>query len=105
MLAGIDPGLTGALAVLDATGTLVALYDTPVLRLTVARGRRAEFDVPGMAALLHPYVGQGLHVILEESQAMPGQGVRSMFTVGIGFGLWLGILGALAMSYTRIRPS
>jgi len=42
--------------------------------------------------------------ILEESQAMPGQGTRSMFTVGVGFGLWLGVLAALQMPYTRIRP-
>ena len=35
---------------------------------------------------------------------MPGQGVRSMFTCGYGYGLWLGILAALQMPYTPIRP-
>ena len=30
---GIDPGLSGAVAVLAADGALVALYDTPVLTL------------------------------------------------------------------------
>jgi hypothetical protein len=29
---GLDPGFTGALAVLDAAGALVGLHDTPVLR-------------------------------------------------------------------------
>ena len=36
---GIDPDLSGALAVLDAVGALVALCDTPVLHLPMARGR------------------------------------------------------------------
>jgi len=35
----IDPGLTGALAVLDAKGWLAAVHDTPTLCLRVSRGR------------------------------------------------------------------
>ena len=36
---------------------------------------------------------------------MPGQGTRSMFTVGLGYGVWLGIITALALPYTSVRPS
>src|SRR5262245_25531862 len=36
---------------------------------------------------------------------MPGQGTRSMFTIGLGMGVWLGILGALGLAHTRVRPS
>ena len=35
---GIDPGLSGAVAVLAADGGLVALHDTPVLTLSTSRG-------------------------------------------------------------------
>ena len=101
---GIDPGLTGALAVLDHAGALVALHDTPALTLRTSRGTKQEYDVPGMVALLVPHARPGLHVVIEESQAMPGQGVRSMFMCGLGFGVWLGLLTALAMPYTRVRP-
>ena len=101
---GIDPDLGGALAVLADDGALLAVYDTPTLRLRVARGTKQEYDLPGMAALLRPYADPGAHVVLEESQAMPGQGVRSMFTTGYGFGVWLGLLAALQMPYTRVRP-
>ena len=104
-LCGIDPGLTGALAVLADNGALVALHDTPVLTLRTSRGTRQEYDVPGLVALLAPYAGPQAHVVLEESQAMPGQGVRSMFTIGYGFGVWLGLLAVLQMSYTRVRPA
>ena len=104
-IAGIDPGLSGAVAVLAPEGTLVALTDIPTLTISTSRGGRQEYDVPGMTALVARHGDQGLHAILEESQAMPGQGVRSMFTVGLGFGLWLGILAALGIPYTRVRPA
>ena len=101
---GIDCGLTGAVAVLATDGAMVALHDTPVLTLSTRRGTRQEYDMPGVVAVLAPYAGQQAHVMLEESQAMPGQGTRSMFTVGVGFGVWLGILGALGLAHTR-NPS
>ena len=39
---GIDPGLTGAVAVLDHNGALQALYDTPTLTLHRSRGTRVR---------------------------------------------------------------
>jgi hypothetical protein len=39
-IVGVDPGLAGAVAVLDAHGTLEALADTPTLTLKVQRGTR-----------------------------------------------------------------
>ena len=104
LVCGIDLGFAGALAVLAADGALVALCDTPTLLLHVARGTRQEYDLPGMAALLRPYTGADVQVLIEEAQAMPGQGTRSMFTIGLGFGIWLGILGTLGLAYTRVRP-
>ena len=58
-----------------------------------------------MTRLLVPYVGNDASVAIEESQSMPGQGVRSMFTIGLGFGVWLGILAALELPFTRVRPA
>jgi len=57
-----------------------------------------------MAWLLAPYTGLQSHVLIEEAQAMPGQGTRSMFTIGLGFGVWLGILATLGLAHTRISP-
>jgi crossover junction endodeoxyribonuclease RuvC len=57
-----------------------------------------------LAALFQPYAGQPLHVGIEEAQSMPAQGVRSMFTIGLGFGVWLGVIGTLGLPYTRVRP-
>jgi hypothetical protein len=83
----------------------MALYDTPTLTLHVSRGTRQDYDVPGMIALLTPHAGAGVHVFLEAAQAMPGQGTRSMFTTGYGFGIWVGIVSAFQLPSTRVRPS
>ena len=74
---GIDPGLSGAVAVRDDASALLALDDTPVLTLRVSRGTKQEYALPGMVRLLQPYMGKGAHARLEESQAMPGQGTRN----------------------------
>jgi hypothetical protein len=72
MYLGIDPGLSGALAVLAPDGALEALWDTPALVLRTSRGIRQEYDVPGLVALLAPDTGSQTHVLIEEAQAMPG---------------------------------
>jgi len=87
--------------VLATNGALMALCDTPTFRLKVARGTKHAFDCPGLVSLLAPYADPQTHVIIEEAQAMPGQGTRSICMREVGFGLWLGLLGALGLAHTR----
>ncbi len=63
---GIDPGLTGAVAVLDEHGGVVAVYDVPTLTLKASRGTKQQYDLPGMARLLKPYAGHNAHVLIED---------------------------------------
>ena len=101
---GIDPGLQGSVAILDSDGILQGLVDTPTLSVKVQRGIRHVYDAPGLVALLQPYASLHSHVVIEASQAMPGQGTRSTFTTGYGMGLWIGILATLELPYTSVRP-
>lgn len=100
---GIDPGLTGAAAVLDE-GALLALHDTPVMTIRIGRKTRQDYDLLVMRKLLLPYVGTACHVFIEQQQAMPGQGVTSTFKTGMGYGLWLAMLAALQLPHTIIAP-
>ena len=77
---GIDPDLSGALAVLDTVGALVALCDTPVLHLPMAVGGRHEYNVLGLGALLAPFAGPQTHVLLEEThRPCPAKAYRRPF--------------------------
>ena len=103
ILIGIDPGLGGAVAAINA-GSLEPLevMDTPVV---VSEGKRL-YDIGGMAdAIRHMSLFGDAVVILEQAQAMPGQGVSSTFSTGRGFGIWEGVLSALDVPYRTVRPS
>ena len=51
---GIDPGLGGALAVIDEDCNVLALHDVPTLTLKASQKTRHEYDLPGMVRLLQP---------------------------------------------------
>jgi crossover junction endodeoxyribonuclease RuvC len=100
---GIDPGLGGAIAAISA-GSLEVLEvaDTPVV---TSDGKRL-YDISSMADVIrHMSLFGDAVVILEQAQAMPGQGVSSTFSTGRGFGIWEGVLSALDVPYRTVRPS
>ena len=72
---GIDPGLDGAVAVLDAsTRRVVAVVDCPTIQH--AGSSKRQFDAGRMAvALREQSLGHDVTAVLEHARAMPGQGV------------------------------
>lgn len=45
-----------------------------------------------------------LRIYVEKAQSMPGQGVKSMFNYGMGFGKILGLIEAHDMEYSLVPP-
>ena len=84
---GIDPGLNGAFVVLED--------NTPIewgLMPTMAEGTNNRING---AALASQWRFLDIKIAyLEQVNAMPGQGVRSMFTFGHSVGTVRGVLGA-----------
>jgi crossover junction endodeoxyribonuclease RuvC len=96
-----DPGVTGAFAVLDSSGE--ACYDIPVMDAKGYVGR--EIDGAELADMLRSIVAyHPAEAILERTSAMPGQGVASMFSMGVSRGVILGVLGALRISVREVEP-
>lgn len=110
IIIGIDPGLDGAVAVLgysdDRPGFDGApiLFDTPTLTVRGAKGNKREYNLHEMAKFLRQFTAVPSRVFIEKVHSMPGQGVRSMFSMGYGAGAWAGILAALDFSYSYITP-
>jgi len=110
-IVGIDPGLFGGLGVVELEGERVvnvALCRTPVLMVGRAHGRRREYDLRAMVDVLmrwHQPPALGVEVALELQNARPGQGVVSMFRLGVGFGVWLGIVAACGLPYELVAPT
>lgn len=105
---GIDPGLDGALAILDdrrADGAC-RVEDTPTLTVVSPRGRKREYDLAAFTRVLAPFAWRPSHVraVIEHVHAMPDQGVRSMFTMGYGVGVWHALLAAFGIRYETVTP-
>jgi hypothetical protein len=79
---GIDPGLTGAVAVLDEGGAVVLLEDLPVMAAGSGGAKvKRRADPAGLFKLLQPYRDRATVALLEAIAARPGQGVASVFSL------------------------
>ena len=83
MIVGIDPGLSGAIALLNPTTRAVEVWDMP---LVASKAGQPVTDLHNLAKLLSPK-GAGHEIaILEQVHAMPKQGVSSTFRFGQNYG-------------------
>lgn len=103
---GIDPGLSGAVAAISADGVVIRLDDTPTIWTKSGKRRRRVYDVDAMRVALSRHMRDGTMVraFVEQQQAMPRQGVTSMFSTGFGYGLWVGLLTAIRVPHTIVAP-
>ena len=102
---GIDPGATGALAVL-ADGRCTAMHDMPVM----PRGAGGQqINATSLAAILRyilqQHQGAFPIAVLEAVSAMPGNGGSSMFRFGESYGVVRGVLGALDIGIVPANPA
>ena len=91
IVAGIDPGKSGALAITYPDGSVQA-FDVPRVKLK-GKDVPAWHDWQGSWSAAFDFAGVDL-VVIEDVSARPGQGVTSMFT----FGRSLGFAHALAVA-------
>lgn len=104
---GIDPGLTGACAVCTESGEFVEVFDVPVMQ---AGGKQSYVKNVVNAASLHDKLqvvragGAGIIAYVESVNAMPKQGVASMFSMGHTLGAIQSVLACLHIPYVMVRP-
>lgn len=107
---GIDPGLTGGLALLDLGGPGIGarLVRTPSLMVRTRQHTRRQYDVPAMWRALCELTGDDprteVLVALERSGARPNQGLASTWQTGVGFGLWHGLCAARQVAVVLVAP-
>jgi crossover junction endodeoxyribonuclease RuvC len=100
-IAGIDPGLSGAMAIVDEH-SVVFVGDLSVLQIPSGKKTRAELDLASLRALL---AGAAIdHIFIEQVAARPGQGTVSMFRFGQTFGRIEGVVATLQLPYSMILP-
>ena len=98
---GIDPGLSGAIAVLQGDLAL-EVFDMPTFSVKRGKGVKKELDLGRLADII--YRLPNARAWVELVGAMPGQGVSSMFSFGKSYGATLGILAAFEVPVTHVAP-
>jgi crossover junction endodeoxyribonuclease RuvC len=97
-LVAIDPGLGGAIALLiDGVPAFVA--DMPTIFL---RDNKRQIDCAALAALIGSLQPEA--VAIEQVAAMPKQGVASVFSFGMSYGMVQGVAMALALPLHLVTP-
>ncbi len=104
IIIGIDPGINGAISIIE-NKKIIEVYDTP----TMIDGKKNKRQING--AQVTNIFKERLNgekevvVVVEHVNAMPGQGVTSMFNFGQSFGVIKGICAALNLPIYFVRPT
>lgn len=120
VVCGIDPGLKGAIAFVDSRDmSLRAAHPLPVKQV----GTKARVDIHALTTWLDggapfpmpaewhfgwvagkPRLSAG-GVIIERQGVKPGEGNVSGLTIGLNYGLLLGMLETLGIPYFEVQPA
>jgi crossover junction endodeoxyribonuclease RuvC len=109
---GIDPGLNGAIAIIDHNLNIIDLMDCPVNKIKTGKSKivnlkkteqiKTEVNGKVIYEVLLKY--RGACCVIEKAQAMPQQGVVSMFNYGLGYGKYVMGMESLDMTYKEVPP-
>jgi crossover junction endodeoxyribonuclease RuvC len=97
---GIDPGVNGACAIVSDGGQYISAFDMPTV-LANKSSNRQMVDAYTLATTLRHALADSrgeMVAVMEQVNAMPGQGVSSMFAFGQACGTVRGVMAALGIS-------
>jgi hypothetical protein len=95
-VAGVDPGVGGAIALLDDSERMVA--DLP----TVSIGTTRQVDPVALDELLRAWRPE--RVVIEDNRAMGGNGSLANFSMGLSMGLCIAVVTLGQYQLIRVRP-
>ncbi|MDC0426440.1 crossover junction endodeoxyribonuclease RuvC [Pelagibacteraceae bacterium] len=104
LIVGIDPGLSGGIAILE-DNKVKKMFDMPVM--SDGKKNKRQLNSALLAQLIKENIEdiENSVMVVEQVNAMPGQGVTSMFNFGQTFGAIKGICAALELPIFFVRPA
>ena len=108
IVAGVDPGATGAIFVLDTETRAMWCYDMPTVEYIDSKRRKLQRVDPRSAQQVmtgHELVNGRIDAAcVEKVGAMPNQGLSSTFAFGRAAGVIEGVMACHAATITTLRP-
>ncbi|KAI6685427.1 hypothetical protein NL676_031340 [Syzygium grande] len=105
---GIDPDLSGALALLksDESGFSAQVFDCPAVPVLVGKRTRRRLDPKSIVQLLRSLDAPiGTKAYIEQSIPFPNDGKQGWWSGGFGYGLWIGTLVSSGFSVVPVASS
>ena len=99
IIIGIDPGISGAVILMETDGTLLDALPMP----SIKTGKASRVNAAAIVGFLSQYSGFE-HCYIEQVSAMPGQGVSSMFSFGHSAGVVEGLIAGMGIPYSKTTP-
>ena len=101
---GIDPGLNGAIVIME-NNKVLSVFDMPVM--SEGKKNKRQLNSAQLVRIIkeNTLANDDINVVVEQVNAMPGQGVTSMFNFGQTFGSIKGICAALNLPIFYVRPN
>ena len=104
IIIGIDPGISGAISIIE-NKKILEVYDTPTM--IDGKKNKRQINSAQVTSIIKERlnINKEVIVVVEHVNAMPGQGVTSMFNFGQSFGVIKGICAALSLPIYFVRPT
>jgi hypothetical protein len=103
MICGIDPGISGAIAIVGKD--IVTILDMPTLEITVNGKKKRQIDLYALARFFDLHGTSIKKAVIEDPHASPGAGVVSMFNFGFSCGAAQAIVAAQFCPMQLVRPA
>ncbi|OAE18204.1 hypothetical protein AXG93_406s1720 [Marchantia polymorpha subsp. ruderalis] len=103
---GIDPDLSGAIAVLRTEDNVITaeVIDVPFVTVTVNKKSRRRHDYQSIANLVRELQApEGSIAYVEQAMPFPKDGKQGWYITGYGYGVWLGILAAAGFKVIPVQ--
>ena len=92
---GFDPGVSGAVSIIQEGGYLLECRPIPLAGSMI--------DAEAVARIMKLYDTKRMFAMIERAQAMPKQGVSSMFNYGTSYGILIGVVSCLC-GFSLVPP-
>lgn len=100
---GIDPGVTGGIAIIECEGLNAKVFPMPCMPLSKTK---RQIDLNELSEILSDLSAGAVavRVYLEQVHSMPAQGVVSAFNFGMSYGGIQGVIATLQIPLVLVTP-
>lgn len=103
--AGIDPGLSGAIAFWHPETKDLSIFDMPTHQVTINAKKKSRLDIYAIGNIFDAWRLKIKAAVLEDVTSSPQMGVVSAFTFGETVGVMKGALAANVIPLHLARPA